>query len=471
MKKIFALLIAVVVFAAGAQAQQVTPSVISNASAGYHFQFGTSFANGTTYFNIPVGMTTHQLTYSAPGFSAITVTVNAGVGGSMSSVGSSSTTGAATITWTGTYTQAQMVVSGIAGSGQINADYYAQTTATGSGGGSGSNVNIADVGGNPVTTTVPISGTVTVTDGAGSLNVIVDSGTIVVTQPTAANLNATVVGTGTFVTQSSITAGSAQIGHLEANQSTNEAQINGVTPLMGNGVSGTGAQRVTLASDSTGQVALAAGTAAIGSTGVAQGSTTSGQIGELTQCAVTTGAPTYSNAQTSPINCDTVGNVRVTFNASGSRAATAPTVALQDGGKGVNAEQSAVTNGQLQSMVTDLVGKLIVLPYANPENFVMGTTAAVTDTTSTSVIASAGGSLRNYITQCTGTNSSATTGTFIKILDGASIIYEAYAGISGGGFVAVFPTPLKGTAATAVNAQAVTTGTNFIVSCSGYKGL
>lgn len=45
---------------------------------------------------------------------------------------------------------------------------------------------------------------------------------------------------------------------LPANQSVNVAQINGVTTTMGNGVSGTGVQRVTLASDSTGQVATVA---------------------------------------------------------------------------------------------------------------------------------------------------------------------------------------------------------------------
>jgi hypothetical protein len=52
---------------------------------------------------------------------------------------------------------------------------------------------------------------------------------------------------------------------LPANQSVNVSQINSVTPSMGNGVSGTGVQRFTLASDSTGQVALAAGSATIGS--------------------------------------------------------------------------------------------------------------------------------------------------------------------------------------------------------------
>lgn len=44
------------------------------------------------------------------------------------------------------------------------------------------------------------------------------------------------------------------IGALTANQTVNVAQINGVTTTMGNGASGTGVQRVTLANDSTGVV-------------------------------------------------------------------------------------------------------------------------------------------------------------------------------------------------------------------------
>lgn len=49
----------------------------------------------------------------------------------------------------------------------------------------------------------------------------------------------------------SLTTGAATIGALTANQSVNNAQINGVTPLMGNGTTGTGSQRVTIASDNT----------------------------------------------------------------------------------------------------------------------------------------------------------------------------------------------------------------------------
>jgi hypothetical protein len=43
----------------------------------------------------------------------------------------------------------------------------------------------------------------------------------------------------------------------------------------------------------------------------AQGSTTSGQLGNLTMGATTTAAPTYSTATTNPISIDTTGNLRV----------------------------------------------------------------------------------------------------------------------------------------------------------------
>ena len=63
----------------------------------------------------------------------------------------------------------------------------------------------------------------------------------------------------------STTGGSTvEVTTFPDNEPVNVAQVNGVAPSMGNGVSGTGVQRVTLASDSTGQVALATGAATIG---------------------------------------------------------------------------------------------------------------------------------------------------------------------------------------------------------------
>ncbi|HEX2747602.1 MAG TPA: hypothetical protein VHM91_06365, partial [Verrucomicrobiales bacterium] len=62
--------------------------------------------------------------------------------------------------------------------------------------------------------------------------------------------------------QVALASGSNTIGALTANQSVNVAQINGVATTMGNGVAGTGVQRVTIASDSTGTVAATQATAA-----------------------------------------------------------------------------------------------------------------------------------------------------------------------------------------------------------------
>jgi hypothetical protein len=61
----------------------------------------------------------------------------------------------------------------------------------------------------------------------------------------AVDLNAGTNSIGTV----GLNAGSNVIGALTANQSVNVAQVNGVTPLMGAGNTGTGSPRVTIASD------------------------------------------------------------------------------------------------------------------------------------------------------------------------------------------------------------------------------
>ena len=75
---------------------------------------------------------------------------------------------------------------------------------------------------------------------------------------------------------------------LPANQSVNVAQINGVAPTMGNGASGTGVQRVTVANDSTGILA---------------GVTTVTTVSSVTQ------NPDIRQATASNLNAQTVGSV------------------------------------------------------------------------------------------------------------------------------------------------------------------
>jgi hypothetical protein len=144
------------------------------------------------------------------------------------------------------------------------------------------------------------------------------------------------------------------------------------------------------------------------------------------------------------------------------------------GGRARSSEMAAVANNDRADLITDLVGKLIVLPYANPENFVSGAiTSAMTGTTSTSLVAAPGSGLRNYITQITVSNAHATVGTDVAIQDGngGTTIYTIPAAAVYGGAVISFPTPLRQPSAnTALYCANVTTGASTKVSAAGYKG-
>ncbi len=140
------------------------------------------------------------------------------------------------------------------------------------------------------------------------------------------------------------------------------------------------------------------------------------------------------------------------------------------GGKAGTADVTAVADGDRTDMRMDTLGHQVVRPYALHENLVSGATAAITDTTSTSVLAAAGAGVRNYITSVLVTNSHATVGTLVTIKDNAgSTLYAGYAAPAGGGFSISFPTPLRGAANTATHAVCGTTGANVYVSASGYK--
>lgn len=177
------------------------------------------------------------------------------------------------------------------------------------------------------------------------------------------------------------------------------------------------------------------------------------------------------------IDQTTPGTTNGTQDAStGSTGATTPTKAIQEGGTAQNAEATAVTTGQLKAIVTDLVGKQIVLPYANPENFLNGQiTTAMTATTSTALtgMGAQGAGVRVYVTSCSFSNSHATVGTMILLQDGSAgtTLWQQPAAPAFGGGNITFPTPIKTTANNGLFAVNVTTGSNTFVSCTGYKGI
>lgn len=78
--------------------------------------------------------------------------------------------------------------------------------------------------------------------------------------------------------------------------------------------------------------------------------------------------------------------------------------------------------------------------------------------------------IRNYVTGVQMVNSSATVATEIVIKDGLTVIWRGFAAI-GAILNIVFPSPLRGTAATALNFACITTGANVYVNAQGYSGV
>ncbi|MDD5406988.1 MAG: hypothetical protein PHE73_08640 [Sulfurovaceae bacterium] len=141
------------------------------------------------------------------------------------------------------------------------------------------------------------------------------------------------------------------------------------------------------------------------------------------------------------------------------------------GAQGVSADVSAVTTTRKAQLIADLLGKLVVQPYALPQQLVSGATSDITNTTATTIIAGVASNYL-YITHILVTNSHATVGTFVNITEETSgtVLYTGYAAAAGGGFSITLPTPLKvPTAAKALQATCVTTGSNTRVSAVGYK--
>ncbi len=146
---------------------------------------------------------------------------------------------------------------------------------------------------------------------------------------------------------------------------------------------------------------------------------------------------------------------------------------LNLGAQGVSSENAAVTTGRQVQLVADLNGKLIVLPYANSENFVSATTAAMSGTTSTVTLAAPASGLRNYVTTIIVANAHATVGTNLLLQDGSggTTLGSIPAAALYGGAVVTFPVPLRQpTTATGFYVQNETTGSSVKATVIGYVG-
>lgn len=172
---------------------------------------------------------------------------------------------------------------------------------------------------------------------------------------------------------------------------------------------------------------------------VAQGSTTSGQSGPLAQGAVTTNAPTYTTAQTSPLSLDTAGLLRAslkdtpsnTNNLNVNLAASAATVTVSG-----TVTANAGTNLNTSLLQLDATGVKLntaqgaaIASVTGPLGQTSTTTAAPTYTTATvnPLNTTTGGALRSDLTTIAGTAPSTAGKIDVKGADGDVFVRQATA--------------------------------------------
>lgn len=205
------------------------------------------------------------------------------------------------------------------------------------------------------------------------------------------------------------------------------------------------------------QTALPAGTNLIGKTTIDQttpGTTNAISIANIGSNAVVTGGVNGSQSVGGPT-------------ASGSSIAANP---LTTGGRAQNAEATAVTNGQVVNAAFDLVGKQIVSPFANKENFITGSTSGITTATNTQVIAAQAAGVKIYLTGFSCSNTGATT-SLLQFTSGSggSVIWTTINPAGGGSNFPIVP-PVATAAATALYLTTGSASSNQYCSVTGYIG-
>lgn len=141
------------------------------------------------------------------------------------------------------------------------------------------------------------------------------------------------------------------------------------------------------------------------------------------------------------------------------------------GAKAINVAPSPVSaTGDISDLYTTMVGALIQKPYAIPEaDWSYSGASAITTAVSVALKAAGAAGMRNYATGMQIQNTGATA-TEVQVLDGATVIWRGFLPANMLAIADInFMTPLRGTAATAMNFNVVTAGANVYVNAQGYQ--
>jgi hypothetical protein len=325
----------------------------------------------------------------------------------------------------------------------VNASVFAGTTGITA---TGSSLNAN------VTNTVPVTLTSTTI-----------TGSVTVAQATAANLNATVVGTGTFAVQAAQSGNwtTRTVGNTGAvldaapgvAAPANAVQVGGTdgTNLRAFSTDTSGNLNVNVKSTPTGTTTGSAVPATVtyeginvagtlrGATGVNPSGTVYAQQTDTTSVAGTTVSTAAAGVQKVGI----VGNAGGAVDAA--TAATAPANAVQVGAVAATSYPTAVTNGQLVGAMSDKAGRLVVV-HSGPRDIITPISYQSTSATSATIISSQGAGIFTDILWALFTNESSTA-TIVSLSDG-TITYKIAIASNGGAMLPI-PVPLKASSANA----------------------
>lgn len=250
-------------------------------------------------------------------------------------------------------------------------------------------------------------------------------------------------GTGTYVATNSISedAVTKNINRSVLNNSSGTEIGNATTPVQVS-LANTAANATAVKVDNSGvtQPVKGAGTAGTADTGV------------VTVQGIASMTPVF-----------TAGNI-----ASGTSDSGNP---VEIGGQARTTELTAVSSAQRVLAVFDKVGKQIVLPFSNPENFISGTNTS-TGTSGVSVIAAQGAGVKIYVTGifCANTGSTTSLITIQQDPAGSPTTLAYTINPNGGGSNLVFNPPLVVAANKAVGFTPGSASTTQYVTITGYTG-
>lgn len=143
---------------------------------------------------------------------------------------------------------------------------------------------------------------------------------------------------------------------------------------------------------------------------------------------------------------------------------------LQVAGEARSSERTAVANADVSRLITDLTGKLIILPYANPEIFLRGREETIAAGGTNQLIAAQGASTRIYVS-CVMVSNASTTDTTVHLQEGGSTILATLPAPAAGGTVINFAVPIRLTENTTLGFDAIDAASTITVTALGYSGV